>query len=134
MKRILLLAFVVLIALVWLNRQRVYVRDPLAAVYRNNVKQAGVQVYINYSYDILMEKDEEPGAYRMVVQDWDRMPATPVILRCVRSMACLTEADRVPTFPTAWTGKGQYDPKVMMSNHEVSFVAGDGSRVLVELR
>ena len=134
MKRILLLAFVVLIALVWLNRQRVYVRDPLAAVYRNNVKQAGVQVYINYSYDILMEKDEEPGAYRMVVQDWDRMPGTPVVLRCVRSMACLTEADRTPIIPTAWTGKGQYDPKVMMSNHEVSFVAGDGSRVLVELR
>lgn len=134
MKRILLLAFVVLIALVWLNRQRLYVCDPLATVYRNDVKQPDVQVLINYTYDVLLAKDDGPGAFRILVQDWDKMPGTPVILKCVRWMACLAEADRVPIIPMVWKGKGQYDPKVLMSSHAVSFVAGDGSRVLVELR
>ena len=79
MKTILLLVFVVLLALIFVNRQRVYVRDPLATVYRNEVQQSGVQVFINYSDDVLLEQDAEPGSYRILVQGWNKMPGTPVV-------------------------------------------------------
>ena len=134
MKKIFLLAFVVLMVFIVLNRQRVYVRDPLATVYRNEVRQGGVQVFINYSNDVLLWHDAEPGAYRILVQGWNKMPGTPAVLKCVRWMACMAEADRTPTIPIARAGKGAYDPRVAMTNREVSFMDGDGARVRVELR
>lgn len=117
-----------------LNRQRVYVRDPMATVFRNDVKQSGVQVFINYSNDVLLWRDAEPGAYRILVQGWNKMPGTPAVLKCIRYMACLADGDQASTVPLAWSGRRQYDPKVTMTNREVSFVGGDGSVVRVELR
>jgi len=134
MKTILIMAFVVLLALIVLNRQREYLRDPLATVYRNNVKQDGVEVYQNYSNDILLIKEDDPGADRILVQEWNQMPATPERLTCIHWMACLTDADRAAATPLAWTGKGKYDPKVTMTNRTVSFVDGDGAAMRVELR
>jgi hypothetical protein len=133
-KKILLLAFLALMAFILINRQRVFVRDPLATVYRNNVKQAGVQVYINYSNDVLLVKEDNPGGYRLLVQNWSKMPGTPAELKCVHWMACLTNADRAGTLPMVFSGKGTYDPHVTMTNREISFVDADGAKVLVELR
>jgi hypothetical protein len=134
MKKILLLVFLVLLAAIFINRQRVYVRDPLATVYRDDAKQSGVQVFINYSNDVLLEQDAEPGSYQILVQSWNKMPGTPAVLKCIRWMACLADADHATTFPVEWTGKGKYDPKVAMTSRELSFVDGDGATVKAQLR
>jgi len=133
-KTIVTLALIVLLGLTIVFRQREYVRDPLARVYRNDVQQDGVEVYQNWSNDVLIEKQDPPGAFRIVVQDWDEMPGAPVSLTCLRWLACLASDDRVPMLPIPWAGKGKYNPDVTMTNREVSFVDGDGSRVLVDLR
>ncbi len=134
MKRILLAVFLVAFAFIWVNRQRVYVRDPLATVYKNDVKQSGVQVYINYSNDVLLERDTDAGSYGTLVQGWNKMPGTPKVLTCLRWTACMTDAEHTETLPLAWSGKGKYDPRVAMTNREVSFVDGDGATVRVALR
>ena len=134
MRKILLLVFMVLMVLILVNRQRVYIRDPLATVFRDDVKQDGAQVFINYSYDVLLEQDAEPGAYRILVQGWNRMPGTPVHLVCLRWMACLADADHAPTLPIEGSGRRVYDPRVSMSSREVSFANGDGAAMRVDLR
>lgn len=134
MKTVLLLVFVGLMGFIVVNRQRVYVRDPLASVYKNDVKQSGVQVYIDYSNDVLLEQDAEPGSYRVLVQGWNKMPGTPAVLKCMRWMVCLADADRAATFPMESSMRGKYDPKVSMTSREVMFVDGDGGVMRVELR
>lgn len=135
MKKLFLLAFVVILILVLLHRYRVFVRDPLASVYTSArpdgadaVKQSGVQVYINYSNDVLLMK-ENPGGYTLLVQHWNRMPGTPVRLRCIHWMACLTDADHAQMLPAR-----TYDPKVQMSDRAVSFVNPKGEATRVDLR
>jgi len=132
-KTLFILAFIVIMALIVVNRQRVYLRDPLATVYRNEVEQSGVQVYQNYSDDILVDKDGDKP-FRILVQDWNEIPGTPVRLTCIRWMACLANDDHAATVPLVWTGKGKYDPKVAMTSREISFTDADGSRLRVTLR
>lgn len=134
MKIALVVAFVLLFVFILVNRQRVYIRDPIATVYRDKVKQGDVQVYMNYSADVLLEKDTQPGPYRILVQDWDRIPGTPIKLSCLRWMVCMTDEANAPNQPVEWTGKGKYDPNVLISSRTVSFVAGDGAQMLIELR
>ena len=134
MKTILIVAFLLLLALIFINRQRVFVRDPLAAVYRNDVKQSGVEVFINYSNDVLMERDSDSGSYWTLLQGWNRMPGSPTVLKCLRWMACLTDADHATAVSMEWNGKGKYNPRVTMTSTEVSFVDGDGATMQVELR
>ncbi len=133
MKRILLVAFGLILALILVNRERVYLRDPVASVYRNDVKQDGVQVFMNYSSEVLLEQEAELGAYRILVQA-GQTPGTPARLTCIHWMACLTEADHPPVVAVAWTGKGRYSPDVTVAGREVSFVDGDGARIRVVLR
>jgi hypothetical protein len=134
MKIAIVVTLVVVFAFFFVNRERLYIRDPVATVYRNTVKQSGVQVYMNASNEVLLEQDSQPGAYRILVQKWDRIPGSPARLSCVRWMVCMTTADQAPIVPAEWTGQGKYDPNVQMSNREVSFVNGDGAQMLVELR
>jgi hypothetical protein len=115
-------------------RQRVYVRDPLATVYRNDVQQSGVEVFINYSNDVLLEQDTGPTPYRILVQNWNKMPGTPLTLTCLRWTACFTEAEKAPTVPLTWTGKGKYDPKVFMASRQVLFTDGTNAAMRIELR
>jgi hypothetical protein len=133
-KAILVVMFAALLAAILLNRQKVFVRDPLAAVYRNDLKQSGVEVYINYSDDVLVQREGDAGSYWTLVEGWNKMPGTPTVLRCVRWMACLTDADHATILPMEWAGKGKYDPRVTMTAREVSFVDGDGAVLRVELR
>jgi hypothetical protein len=134
MKKLILLAFLVLMAFIVIRRERVFVRDPIATVYRNDVKQPGVQVFINYSNDVLLAKEDDPGAYRILIQSWSKAPGTPAELKCIRWMACLTNADRASVIPMVATGKGSYDPQAAMTEREVSFVMGDGAAMRIELR
>lgn len=133
-KVVLIMVGVLIVSVIVLERGREYVRDPLATVYRNGVQQTDVQVYQSFSNDVLMIRDEEPGAYEILIQDWNQIPATPVRLTCIRWLACLTDADRAGAVPLVWTGKGKYDPKVTMTNREVSFVDGAGATMRVELK
>lgn len=134
MKTILTLLLIASLALLIYNRQRVYLRDPLATVYRNDVQQTGVEVFINYSSDVLLEQDAEPAPSSILLQDWNKMPGTPTTLTCLRWIACMTNADQASAIPLAWTGKGKYDPKVFMTTREVSFVDANASTVRIELR
>jgi hypothetical protein len=139
MKKLFVLAFVVLFALIVINRQRVFLRDPLGSVYKSvnldgsgAVKQSGVQVYINYSNDILLLRETQPGAYSLLVQHWSKIPGTPARLKCIHWMACMTDADHAAILPVQ--AEGKYDPKVQMTNREVSFLNRDGALVRVQLR
>jgi hypothetical protein len=134
MKTILTLLLIASLALLIYNRQRIYLRDPLATVYRNDVQQTGVEVFINYSNDVLLEQDAEPAPSSILLQDWNKMPGTPTTLTCLRWIACMTNADQASAIPLAWTGKGKYDPKVFMTTREVSFVDANASTVGIELR
>jgi len=134
MKKLFVLAFLILMALILLNRQRVYVRDPLAKVYRGTQKQGGVQVYINYSNDILLIKEDDPEPYRTLVQSWNKLPGTPTELKCIHWMACLADADHATIIPLAPTGKGRFDPQVVKDNRQISFVNAGGTPIRVELR
>ena len=134
MKRILLVVTLVLLALIYVYRQRVFLRDPVATLYRDEVKQDGVQVYINDLSDVLLIKEGDPGGYRILLQAWDRVPGAPVRLNCVHWMACMTEANAAPVVTMTGNGPGTYDPKVIMSDREVSFVDGTGARMRVTLR
>jgi hypothetical protein len=133
-----------------INRNRIYIRDPLATVYktgpgveakpgapseaRTELKQAGAEVYINFLNDVLVIEQDQAGVSSTLIQNWSRMPGTPSELRCLRWIACFTTEDRAPTLPIAWTGKGTYDPHVTMSSQEVSYVDGSGVTQRIELR
>ncbi len=135
MKKLFLLAFVVLLALILINRQRVYLRDPIATVYRNNVKQPGVEVYFNYSNDVLLWKESDPGAYQILVQNWNKAPGTPSApLTCIHWMACLANADHAALIPRLPPGKQSAEPSATMSSREVTFLDTDGTTMRVELR
>lgn len=133
MKWFLLLAFAVIMGFILVNRERVYVRDPLATVYRNQAEQHGVEVYINYSNDVLLLKGGD-RPYRLVVQNWDHAAGTPVKLSCIHWMACLADEDHASIVPLTHPGTGEPDADVVMSSREVLFTDADGSRVRVALR
>ena len=132
MKKLLLLAFLILFGFIVFNRQRIFIRDPLATVYVNGVQQSGFQTYINYSNDVLLERDTQAGGYGVLVQNWNHTPGAPSTLQCLHWMACMTDADHATTVPLEHTRP--YEPKTEMTSREVSFVAGDGSAMRVTLR
>jgi hypothetical protein len=129
MKKVLAVLITVFIVLVVVNRQRLFLRDPLAKVERNGVRVKGARVFINFSNDVLVE---EPGlAKRYLVQHWNMRPGVPLRLSCVHWMACWTEADRAESVPLGGPG---YQPRVAMSSWDVSFADGSGVPVKVILR
>jgi hypothetical protein len=140
-KTILIAAFLIIMTFIWVNRERVYLRDPIATVYRDGTELSGIQVFQNYSSDILIEKDSDPGSFRILVQNWNQAPGTPAVLRCIRWMACLADNDHAATYPLDWTDtapkalrKGRYAPQVSMTSRETSFTDADGSRLRIVLR
>ena len=139
MKKILLLVLLAVIVLIAVNRQRLYVRDPMATVTRNDVKQSGVQVFVNVSGDVLLWQEAGSGEYRTLLQAWNKMPGIPYRLTCLRWMLCLTDTDHASTIPLNWNdnsgkGKGKYDPRVSMTGRGVTYVDGDGETMRAELR
>src|SRR5437868_9698899 len=124
MKKLFLLAFLVIMALILIHRQRVFVRDPLASVYESApnqsassaIKQHDVQVYINYSNDLLLLSEDQPHPYTLLVQHWSNTPGTPLRLRCIHLMACLTDADHASTIPMSTSSGAAYNPKTSMTN------------------
>jgi hypothetical protein len=128
MKRVVVLIAIVLIALLAVNRQRVFLRDPLGKVHRNGVQLSGSRVYINYSNDVLVE---EPGQHPYIVQGWNKIPGLPQPLNCLRGMICWTDADHASMIPLGGAG---YSPDTTMKNREVTFQDPAGARVQITLR
>lgn len=126
MKKWIALAVVVVIVLVVYNRNRIYVRDPLGSVARNGAKEAGAQVFINFSNDVLIENDNPP-MYVLLVQH-DNHAGSPVELRCLHWLLCMTDADAATVL--------QPPPPLnmeKMTGKSVRFVDSDKRETLVTL-
>jgi hypothetical protein len=128
-RRLLVLIVVVLVVLLAINRQRVFLRDPLAKVKKNGVLVDGARVYINYSNDVLIEEPGEQRTY--IVQNWNKIPGVPKEMTCLQGMVCWTDADHAQMVPL---GGASYLPDTMMSDREVSFNDGYGVGINVTLR
>jgi len=126
MKKILLLLFLVAALFIVLNRQRLYLRDPLASLAVDGVKQNGVQIYINYSNDVLLENDHTP-MYLTLVQQGSRL-GTPVGLRCLHYLVCRTDAAESTLVLEG--GKASVES---MSSKAVTFRTHDGQTSVVTL-
>lgn len=124
MKKLIALLVVALIVFVVVDRQRVFVRDPLATAMRDGKKVAGEQVYINFANDVLLENDNPP-THIMLVQK-DQPIGVPSKLRCIHWAACLTDADVATTLPLGGSIQG-------MSSKTVGFREGNGHRWAVTL-
>jgi hypothetical protein len=133
MKAIAVVVLVVLVMWTAFNRERIFVRDPVASVYRNGVKQQGVEVYLNFSNDILMQKKSDPPSPPTILQHWDQAPEIPVGLVCMRWLACLTEADHSPVLPSSSDGKRDDIPLAQMNGRHIQYVDRSGAQIRVEL-
>ena len=127
MKKIILLVVVVAVVFVVWSRQRLYVRDPLGSVMRDGVKEAGAQVLINYSNDVLVQNYNAP-MYVLLVQHGNRV-GTPAEMHCVAYVACLMDADE-PTFISTEEGAKVSE----MTGKVVEYRDAKGRDVVVTLR
>jgi len=93
LKKIILLLFLIFIVFVIYNRQRLYLRDPLANVTHDGIKEDGTQVFINYSNDALLENDHPP-LYIKIIQHNNHV-GLPATLKCVHFVVCLADAEVV---------------------------------------
>lgn len=128
MKTVFLVLTIVLVAFVAINRQRLYLRDPPGAMYRNDVKVEGAHVLINYTNDVLVQIGSGLQVQEYLVQGWSRVPGVPVELKCLEGLLCLAEADHAPIAPISGA------TRAAMTNREVSFADGAGAAIRITLR
>ncbi len=136
MRKLFLLVFLGLLAFVFIYRQRVFLRDPIATVTRDGVKQTDAKVMINFTNDILLD-DSDGGKHRIyIVQNWNRIAGFPPGEKCIAGAACMMEADQVDATPVQVGSRGRRPPfeGVTMTNKQVEFVDEDGALVAVTLR
>jgi len=139
MKKILLLLIAAAIVFVIVMKLRLYIRDPLAKVERDDIAVNGdVRVMINYANDVLLE-DLSHGQHRIyLVQHWNRTPGVPTHpLQCLQGVVCLTDTEQTEVTPISAGARGiRADVKggVQMSDTQVRFIDEDGSVVKVTLR
>ena len=126
MKKLILLAVVVFVVFVVVERQRLFLRDPLAKVTRDNVIEDNMRVYINYSNDVLLEHTEAPVTLT-IVQHGQHL-GTPRVLRCIHWMACMTDVAQADLIETMTEPVGE------MSGKLVEFKDDKGRDVRVTLR
>jgi hypothetical protein len=132
-----LLALVVLALMVFavLNKQRLYVRDPLAQVTRNGEPQSDVRIMVSWRRDVLME-DLRGGHHRIyLLQNWNKTPAMPMELTCLTGLVCMTDADQATTLPITIKKSGRpiTAMNVAMSPAAVQFADEDGKVVEIAL-
>ncbi len=127
MRKVVAVAVVALIVFLAVNRQRVFLWDPLATTTRNGEKVPEARVLINFSNDVLIE-DRSDGRLRLaLVQNWNRVPSSPAgPVHCVGSLACMTDADRATATPLT-------KKLATMSSRLVDFVDRDGEAIRVSL-
>lgn len=126
MKKLFLVAVLVFVVFVVVERQRLFLRDPLAKVTRDNVIEDNMRVYINYSNDVLLEHTEEPVTLT-IVQHGQHI-GIPRMLRCLRWVACMTDGEQAGLVETMAGPVGE------MSGKMVEFKDDKGRDVKVTLR
>jgi hypothetical protein len=126
MKKLLALVLLVVVVFVALNRERIYVRDPLASVTRDAVAEPGVQVFTNYNNDVLLEHDDRPR-YLTLLQHGQPV-GSPRIVHCIHFVACMTEAPIPPVIIAAPTAHIE-----SMTSKQVAFHDATGREAVVTL-
>jgi hypothetical protein len=132
MKKLIALLVLALIVFAVVYRQRLYVRDPLGSVTRNAVKEAGAQVYINWSNDVLLENDDPPAGVRsemtLTLVQHARPIGVPKQMHCLHWLLCMADADEATlTAPDP----GTYIES--MSSKQVVFHDYNGHQAVVTL-
>ena len=127
MKKIILLIFVVFLVFVVVNRTKLFVRDPLASVTRDGVKETGTQVFINFDNEVLLQHDDAP-AYVTVAEAGGHV-GTPQSIKCVHWMACLTDAN-----PATLIDASAKTQTLQMTGKVMEFRDAQGQDVAVTLR
>lgn len=126
MRKFVLIVLVVGAYLIYTNRLRLFVRDPLASVTRGDTTEVGAQVFLNYNNDVLLESDHAP-MYLTIVQH-DQPIGVPDGLKCIHYLVCLAGGFPAPlAAPTPGARIAAMSPKL------VQFRDGDGSDVAVKL-
>ena len=129
-ERVRKLVLLVLLVAAWFayaNRFRLFVRDPLAAVSRDGVKEAGAQVFLNYNSDVLLENDHAP-MYFNIVQHGQPVGA-PDALKCIHYLVCLASGYPAPQISVLPGAKLE-----AMSTRQVRFQDSQGRAVVIDLR
>jgi hypothetical protein len=141
MRKVLVVLIVALGVFLYLNRMRVFLRDPLAKVTRDGAPVEGAQAFINYPNDVLLNvpaKGAVPANLRRIylIQHWNLTPETPATLQCLNALACMTDADQATAKPVVAGARGRRSPfeGVTMTDRRVEFVDEDGGLVQVVLR
>jgi hypothetical protein len=88
-KKLILLLVVLSLVFIVINRDKLFVRDPLASVARNGVKEDGTQVFINFHNDVLLENDNAPMYVELIEKD--HPIGLPKELHCMHWLMCLTD-------------------------------------------
>ncbi|MDE1154544.1 MAG: hypothetical protein PW735_02320 [Acidobacteriaceae bacterium] len=120
---ILLLASLVF---VWVEREQLYVRDPLASVTENGVERTGVQVYLNYNNEVLLEQDH-PSFQLRLMQRGNHV-GVPARIKCIHWVACLLDA------PLATLVEREPLTVDAMDARHIAFHDANGMQGLVTLR
>ena len=126
MKIVIALILLLLIVFVVVDRNRIYVRDPLGSVTRAGVKESGAQVFVNFAGDALIENDNAP-MYIVLVQH--TQIGEPSKLSCAHWLACLTDADIATLAPQAHVARPD-----SIANGEIDFHTADGVQAVVKMR
>ena len=137
MKKLVALLVIGLGVYLAINRQRVFLRDPLAKVTRDGAPVAGARVMINFSNDVFLEDSSDNRRRLYLVQHWNMAVGTPSVpVKCVQGLACLTDKDQATEQMVAAGSRGRRTAfeGVTMTDRQVEFVDEDGALVSVVLR
>jgi hypothetical protein len=136
-RKLLLLIAIGLLVFAAIDRQRIYVWDPIASVTRDGVKQGSVRVMINYSNDVLMDDNSTEKRRLYLVQNWNKSAEVSTgPLKCVQYLACMADADQASGEKIVPGSRGRREAfeGVTMTNKRVEFVDETGALVVVALR
>lgn len=127
MKRFWFLALLLAVVFVYVDRYKLYLRDPLGQVTRDGAAEEGTQVFVNYRNDAIVSNDHLPK-YLNVIQRGQPV-GVPEPINCLLNMLCLAPGDPIPQIAPV-TGA----PAESMSAHQISYRDENGREVVVKLR
>ena len=122
-----LVVLIVLACIAYANRERIFWRDPMGSVVRNGMKEPGAQVYENYAGDAMIENDNAPMYFDVLVHG---LPVSaPTSLKCIHYLICLA-AGRDELQTLAVPGAKMES----MTAQAIRFRDADGRETVVALR
>ena len=127
MRKFALLMLLLACGFAYVNRQRLFVRDPLGSLTRAGVPEAGAQIFINYSNDVLLENDRAPMYFNILQHD--QAVGAPETLKCIHYLMCLASG-----YPAPQTSALPGARLEAMTAKEVRFVDTEGREAVIKLR